>query len=158
MIKVLKNIFVLQIVIVLLLNSCSYQRMNVANQEQFHINQIDIVGENRAAFIIKKKINRYSSENSKNKINISIKLDKNKNIEEKNIQNKVTKFRLSLSADVTIIDLSSKNEFKRVFNANQVYDVENKYSNTVNNSKEATNILIDRIINEILDQLKIYYD
>tara|TARA_Y100000992_G_C20952972_1_gene344444 strand:+ start:145 stop:543 length:399 start_codon:yes stop_codon:yes gene_type:complete len=131
--------------------------MNVVNQEQFHINQIDIVGENRAAFIIKKKINRYSSENSKNKINISIKLDKNKNIEEKNIQNKVTKFRLSLSADVTIIDLSSKNEFKRVFNANQVYDVENKYSNTVNNSKEANNILIDRIINEILDQLKIYY-
>ena len=157
MIKVFKNIFVLQIVIVLLLNSCSYQRMNVVNQEQFYINQIDIVGENRAAFIIKKKINRYSSENSKNKINISIKLDKNKNIEEKNIQNKVTKFRLSLSADVTIIDLSSKNEFKRVFNANQVYDVESKYSNTVNNSKEATNILIDRIINEILDQLKIYY-
>ena len=40
----------------------------------------------------------------------------------------------------------------------KIYDVEDNYSNTVNNSKEANNSLIDIIVDEILDQLRIYYN
>ena len=62
-----------------------------------------------------------------------------------------------MSADVRIIDLNKANEILRTFSANQIYSVEDSYSNTVNNSKEANNSLIDRMVNEILDQLRIYY-
>ena len=40
---------------------------------------------------------------------------------------------------------------------NQIYNVEDSYSSTVNNSKDANNLLIDKIVDEILDQLRIYY-
>ena len=86
-----------------------------------------------------------------------IELKKNETIKEKNIQNKVTKYNLALSADVTILDLVTTNKIFRSFNAIQTYNVEDSYSNTVNNSKEANNLLIESIANEILDQLRIYY-
>ena len=84
-------------------------------------------------------------------------MTKGKTIKEKNIQNKVTKYNLSLSADVKIVELNTAREIKRTFVANQTYDVDDNYSNTVNNLKAASNTLIDRIIDEILDQLRIYY-
>ena len=84
-------------------------------------------------------------------------MTKGKTIKEKNIQNKVTKYNLSLSADVKIVELNTSREIKRTFVANQTYDVDDNYSNTVNNLKAASNTLIDRIIDEILDQLRIYY-
>ena len=85
-------------------------------------------------------------------------LNKNKSIQEKNIQNKVTKYSLALSANVRIIDLNSTKEMKRTFSARRIYSVEDNYSDTVNNSKEANNSLIDIIVDEILDQLRIYYN
>ena len=104
-----------------------------------------------------KKIQRFSNENSTSKIKILIDLKKNKSIKEKNIKNKVTKYNLTLSANVTIIDLNTNTEIKRNFTAQQTYNVDDSYSNTVNNSKEANNSLIDTIVDEILDQLRIYY-
>ena len=40
---------------------------------------------------------------------------------------------------------------------NEIYNVEDSYSDTVYNAKEANISLIDRIVDEILDQLKINY-
>ena len=54
------------------------------------------------------------------------------------------------------IDVANK-IIQRDFTAKQTYNVDDNYSNTVNNLKAASNTLIDRIIDEILDQLRIYY-
>lgn len=143
--------------IFMFIGSCTYQNMNSNNQKRFHIQEFDITGDNRASFIIQKKIQRFSNENSNNKIKLSVELTKNKSIQEKNIQNKVTKYNLSLSAKVKVIELNSTKEIKRTFNAKREYKVEDNYSATVNNSKEANNALIDIIVDEILDQLRIYY-
>ncbi len=137
--------------------SCTYQKMNSMDQKKFDIQEFEITGETRETFIIQKKIQRFSNKDSKNKIKITIDLKKDKTIKEKNIQNKVTKYNLALSADVKIIDLVTSNEIRRNFTSNKSYNVEDSYTNTVNNSKEANNSLIDTIANEILDQLRIYY-
>ena len=137
--------------------SCSYQKMNSIDQKKFLIEEFEITGDSRESFIIQKKIQRFSNKESKNKIKIKIDLVKNKTIQEKNIQNKVTKYNISLSANVKIIELNTNKEFKRTFVANQTYNVEDSYSITVNNSKIANNSLIDNIVNDILDQLRIYY-
>ena len=131
--------------------------MNSMDQKKFYVQEFEVTGETRESFIIQKKIQRFSNKDSKNKIKIKIDLVKNKTVQEKNIQNKVTKYNLSLSASVKIIELSTNKEFKRKFTANQTYNVEESYSNTVNNSKIANNSLIDTIVDEILDQLRIYY-
>ena len=137
--------------------ACSYQKMNSIDQKKFFIQEFEINGDTRESFVIQKKIKRFSNKDSANKIKILINLTKGKTIKEKSIQNKVTKYNLSLSADVKIIELNTAKEIKRTFVANQTYDVDDNYSNTVNNLKAASNTLIDRIIDEILDQLRIYY-
>ena len=153
----IKSIILTPLIIIILISSCSYQKMNSADQKKFHIKEFEINGDKRESFVIQKKIQRFSNKESSNKIKILINLKKNKAITEKNIQNKVTKYNISLSADVKIVDLNTTNEVKRSFNAVQTYNVEDSYSSTVNNSKDANNLLIDKIVDEILDQLRIYY-
>ena len=144
-------------VILLLISSCSYQKMNSQDQKKFYIQEFDISGDSRTSFIIQKKIQRFSNEDSDNRIKLLVVLDKNKTIQEKNIQNKVTKYSLTLSAKVKIIELNSTNEINRTFTARRIYNVEDNYSATINNAKDANNSLIDIIVGEILDQLRIYY-
>lgn len=153
----IKSIILTPLIIIILISSCSYQKMNSTDQKKFHIKEFEINGDTRESFVIQKKIQRFSNKESSNKIKILINLKKNKAIKEKNIQNKVTKYNISLSADVKIVDLNTTNEVKRSFNAVQTYNVEDSYSSTVNNSKDANNLLIDKIVDEILDQLRIYY-
>lgn len=145
------------LIVIFFVTACSYQKMNSINQQKFFIQEFEINGDTRESFVIQKKIKRFSNEDSTNKIKILINLTKGKTIKEKSIQNKVTKYNLSLSADVKIIELNTAREIKRTFVANQTYDVDDNYSNTVNNLKAASNTLMDRIIDEILDQLRIYY-
>jgi len=154
--KIIKFIITVPLLI-LLISSCSYQKMNSVDQKKFHIQEFEVSGDKRESFIIQKKVQRFSNKNSLNKIKILINLKKNKSIKEKNIQNKVVKYDLTLLAEVQIIELNTTKEIKRVFTANETYNVDDSYSNTVNNSKAASNSLIDRIVNEILDQLRIYY-
>ena len=58
------------------------------------------------------KITKYlfTNKDSKNKIKILIDLSKDKTIKEKNIQNKVIKYNLSLSANIKIIELNTSRE------------------------------------------------
>ena len=154
----IKTIVVIPFLLVIFfVTACSYQKMNSIDQKKIFIQEFEINGDTRESFVIQKKIKRFSNEDSTNKIKILINLTKGKTIKEKNIQNKVTKYNLSLSADVKIVELNTAREIKRTFVANQTYDVDDNYSNTVNNLKAASNTLIDRIIDEILDQLRIYY-
>ncbi len=155
--NVIKSIIITPLLILFLVSSCSYQKMNSVDQKKFNIKEFEVTGDSRESFVIKKKIQRFSNKNSENKIKILIELKKNKSIKEKNIQNKVTKYNVSLSANVKIIELDTNKEIKRSFTANETYSVEDSYSNTINNSKEANNSLIERIVDEILDQLRIYY-
>ncbi len=144
-------------IILIIITSCSYQNMNSKNQKRFNVQEFNITGDARASFIIQKKIQRFSNENSENRIKLSIELNKDKLIHEKNIQNKVTKYSLSLSANVRIVELDSAKEIKRNFTVKRIYDVEDNYSDTVNNLKKTNNTLIDVIADEILDQLRIYF-
>ena len=145
-------------VMLLLISSCSYQNMNSKDQKKFYIQEFDITGDARTSFIIQKKIQRFSNKESDNKIKLLVELNKNRSIQEKNIQNKVTKYSLTLSAKVKIIELNSAKEIRRNFSARRIYNVEDNYSATVNNSKDANNSLINIIVDEILDQLRIYYN
>ena len=154
--KKIKLLFIL-VFLMVFNSSCSYKKMNSVDQKKFDIQDFEISGGATETFIIQKKIQRFSNKKSENKIKLIIDLKKNETIKEKNIQNKVTKYNIELTADVKIIDLNKANEILRTFSASQIYSVEDSYSNTVNNSKEANNSLIEKIANEILDQLRIYY-
>ena len=152
------KIIYLFFVVIILTSSCAYKKMNSSDNKKFHIQNIEITGDKRTSFIIKKKINRFSNSESVNKINIFIELEKERKIQEKDIRNKVTKYKLLINANLRVSDIKSGKELNRTFSSNQTYIVDSNYSNTVNNLKEANNLLIETIVNEILDQLRIYYN
>jgi hypothetical protein len=87
------------LIVIFFVTACSYQKMNSINQQKFFIQEFEINGDPRESFVIQKKIKRFSNEDSTNKIKILINSTKGKTIKEKSIQNKVTKYNLSLSAD-----------------------------------------------------------
>ena len=156
--KYLKKIIIFSLISLFLLNACTYKKINSQNQKKFNIQEINVNGDGRTAFLIKKKVNRYSNSESNNNIIITIELSKSSDIEEKNIQNKATKYKVSLSANVIVIELNSGRELNRTYNSSQTYNVEEKYSNTLNNMRDANNALIDVLTNEIIEQLRIYFN
>ena len=75
---IIRSILIVPITILLFLSSCTYEKMNSPDKKRFHIVEIDTQGERRAAFIIEKKITRFSNEQSKNKIKMSVDLIKSR--------------------------------------------------------------------------------
>tara|TARA_B100001057_G_C22817962_1_gene938243 strand:- start:449 stop:844 length:396 start_codon:yes stop_codon:yes gene_type:complete len=130
----------------------------IPSQQEFTIEEIEINGNRRSSFLIERKIKRYSQEDSQNKLAISINLNTNKNIHEKNIQNKVTKYKLSLTAETNIKNLKTLEIIKRSYSSNTTYNVEEKYNETLNNEKDARSRLIDEVVNQLLDELRINYN
>jgi predicted PilT family ATPase len=143
--------------ITILLSACTYQRINLPDQKSFFIQEINVSGDSRSAFIIKKKINRFSNIESQNKIVLDIELTKRREIQEKNIQNKITKYKVKLSAKVEIKELNNS-KLSRFYSNERIYDVAEQYSTTVNNAKNVDKELIDLIVDQILDELKIYFN
>ena len=141
----------------IILNSCSYQKMNPSVQ-QFAIDEIQVNGNERTSFLIERKIKRFSQKGSSNRLAIIINLSKKKDIHEKNIQNKVTKYKLTLRAETNIKNLKNLDVIKRSYSSSTIYNVESKYTDTLNNEKEANSRLIDLIVSQLLDELKINYN
>ena len=139
------------------LSSCGYQKVSIS-ERKFAIDEIEVNGDKRTTFLIKRKIERFSSEDGLNKLAILINLGTNKTIHEKNIKNKVTKYKLSLTAETKIKDLKTSEVIKRSYSSDIIYNVGNRYTETVKNEKEAKSELIDLIINQLLDELKINYN
>lgn len=150
--------YILVFIIVLTsLSSCGYQKISISEQK-FEIEEIEVNGDKRTSFLIKRKIERFSREDGLNKLGISINLGANKSIHEKNIKNKVTKYKLSLTAETKIKDLKTSEVVKRSYSSDIIYNVGERYTDTVKNEKEAKSELIDLIINQLLDELKINYN
>ena len=150
--------YILVFIIVLTgLSSCGYQKISISEQK-FTIDEIEINGDKRTSFLIKRKIERFSRADGLNKLAISMNLSTKKSIHEKNIQNKVTKYKLSLTAETKIKDLKTVEVIKRSYSSDIIYNVDSRYTDTVKNEKEAKSELIDLVINQLLDELKINYN
>ena len=154
--EMVKSILVF-IIIFLSFSSCGYQKVNNSNQ-MFSIEEIQVNGDKRTSFLIKRKIERISHEKGLNKLAITINLSTKKDIHEKNIQNKVTKYKLSLTAETKIKNLKTLEVFKRSYSSNIIYNVDTRYTDTVKNENGAKSELTDLIINQLLDELKINYN
>ena len=154
--EMVKSILVF-IIIFLSFSSCGYQNVNNSNQ-MFSIEEIQVNGDKRTSFLIKRKIERFSHEKGLNKLAITINLSTKKDIHEKNIQNKITKYKLSLTAETKIKNLKTLEVFKRSYSSNIIYNVDTRYTDTVKNENGAKSELTDLIINQLLDELKINYN
>jgi len=136
-----------------LLSSCGFKI--VTNTNNYKFDDIYISGDKRVNYTLKNKLISSSNPKSINVIKLNIFTNKEKIIKEKNISNKVTKYEIKINAKVDFAFIKNGMKDNLTIVKTGFYDVGTRYSETLNNEKKLTNILIDRLTKEIIKNLNI---
>jgi hypothetical protein len=136
-----------------LLSSCGFKV--VTNTNNYKFDDIIVSGDKRVNYTLKNKLISSSDTKSNNVIKLNILTDKEKIIKEKNISNKVTKYEIKINAVVDFFFIKNGIKDSLTIVKTGFYDVGTRYSETLNNEKKLTNILIDGLTKEIIKNLNI---
>lgn len=136
-----------------LLSSCGFKV--VTNTNNYKFDDIYISGDKRVNYTLKNKLISSSNTKSTNVIKLNIFTDKEKIIKEKNISNKVTKYEIKINAKVDFSFIKNSIKDNLTIVKTGFYDVGTRYSETLNNEKKLTNLLIDSLTKEIIKNLNI---
>ena len=145
------------IIFSLMLLSCGFKVVDQSYLKNIEISETNITGDKRIAYLLKNKLKTTSSDSSRSiKLNIGIK--KIKQIKEKNIQNEVTKYEITIITDVKfdLIEENKSEEFTVTKKNN--FSVANQYSGTLNNEKNLVKNLVNEIADDIIENLAIRID
>ena len=139
-----KNLYLF--IILVLFSSCGFKPISSLNN--YKITKLETLGEKRINYILKSKLvtNR---DNYNQRVELKINTKKNKSIKEKNIKNEISKYTITVSADVTykIIDENKGDNFSISISGD--FEVDDSYSLTITNEKN----LIRELSNEISDEI-----
>lgn len=136
-----------------LLSSCGFKV--VTNTNNYKFDDIIVSGDKRVNYTLKNKLISSSNTKSTNVIKLNIFTDKEKIIKEKNISNKVTKYEIKINAKIDYSFIKNGIEDNLTIVKTGFYDVGTRYSETLNNEKKLTNLLIDSLTKEIIKNLNI---
>jgi hypothetical protein len=136
-----------------LLSSCGFKV--VTNTNNYKFDDIYISGDKRINYTLKNKLISSSNPESINVIKLNIFTNKEKIIKEKNISNKVTKYEIKINAKVDFSFIKNGIKDNLTIVKTGFYDVGTRYSETLNNEKKLTNLLIDSLTKEIIKNLNI---
>ncbi len=147
-----KIIFIL--IFAILTSSCGYKVVKRGELANYDITEITSTGDKRVNFKIKNKLLLSSNRDEKKLISINLNTKKNKIIKEKNIKNEVTKYTIGINIEVEIKQIDKINFEKFSVSKSGDYDVSSQYSQTLNNEKKVTDLLTDKLSDEILNELE----
>ena len=153
----MKTFFKLIIIInvVLFLSSCGFKSLVKENPINLNIeNFITQKGDKKLGKIIRSDVMLYSSKEAKKNIDIILEIDKQKQIREKNLKNRVTKYNLTLNVAVFI-----KGDFEDKFTFNKTSSTTvtaSSLNNFLNEERVYAN-LSRRIADEIKNMLALNY-
>ena len=141
--------------VLLFLSSCGFKSLVKENPINLNIeNFITQKGDKKLGKIIKSEVMLYSSNEAKKNIDIILEIDKQKQIREKNLKNRVTKYNLTLNVAVFI-----KGDFEDKFTFNKTSSTTvtaSSFNNFLNEERVYTN-LSKRIADEIKNMLALNY-
>ena len=112
-------------------------------------------GETRINYKIKNKLFFNTDKNNNNLIILDLESKKTKKIEEKNDKNEITKYRLFIRVDVSFKKITDTEISSFIVKKTGIYNVGNRYSQTLSNEKKLTEILTNDVVDEIFDELSI---
>ena len=152
--KILFSIFI----IFLLINNCGFKIVNNSEIYKFDVNEIIATGDNKINFKIKNKLIFSSKKNEKKLVDIYLDTNKSKEVKEKNSNNEITKYQISIASTVKVIELVSGNEI--FFNIVKTgdYSVASQYSQTLANEKKLIDVLTDDVTENILNTIVLNLD
>tara|TARA_Y100000741_G_C18099523_1_gene496225 strand:+ start:53 stop:529 length:477 start_codon:yes stop_codon:yes gene_type:complete len=146
-----KSILILSL---LLTMGCGFKVLDKSNVNNFTIKEISANGNNRINYKIKNYLLSNTQKNNTNLLTINIKTKITKGIQEKNIKNEITKYKISISANGSkyFIEKNRKSDFSLSAIGSYSVDKEN-YSNTINNEKNLINNLTEKLAKDILKEI-----
>ena len=113
-----------------IVSSCGFKVVDQDFLSEYSIVEANISGEPKIAYLIRKKIKKENTTNQ-NTIKINVVTEKQKKISEKNIQNEITKYEITIKANVKVYKFKTNNtlEFNVVKSGN--YDVNERNTTTI---------------------------
>ncbi len=155
-----KNFFKYSFLVILLFHTgCGFEVINQKKIFNFSIKQINTEGNKRISQKIKYNLLSLSKKEAPNNLIISIKTKKGKAVKEKNIQNEITKYQVSLEVEITL-DYYGKKIFseKESYNVNGDFSVASIHSTTLNNEKKLIDNLVENVSKQIINKISLRLD
>ena len=140
-----------------MLLSCGFKVVDQNYLKNIEISETNITGDKRVAYLLRNKLKTRNSDGSRS-IKLNIEIKKIKQIKEKDIQNEVTKYEITIITDVKfdLIEENKSEEFTVTKKNN--FSVANQYSGTLNNEKNLVKNLVNEIADDIIENLAIRID
>ena len=83
---------------------------------------------------------------------------KDKIIKEKNIKNEIVKYQIQIVSNVTITNINDGSNIQFSKSEYGDYNVTNQYSRTLNNEKKLIELLSEKIVEEILEEISLKFN
>jgi len=141
--KILTASFVL-----FMITACGYNVIDQNYSKKINIVETNITGDKRIAYLIRNKFFKNDKVNDKS-VKLDLVIKKIKQIEEKNINNEITKYKVIISVNVNFYLIKDNKSDEFLISENGIYNVSERYSDTLNSEKT----LIKNIVNSISDKI-----
>ena len=145
------------LLILIFLNTCGFKIINT-KENNYKISKIENEDKNIESYKLKNKLKLISNLNSSNEIDIKFNLSKEKLVSEKNINNEITKYDLIINVKLFLKNKSSDYNFEKDFSASTNYGVGKVYSENLNSERIKSELLIEKILNDIRTYLNSKYN
>ena len=136
------------------LTNCGFKVLDKNQLKNYKILEIEESGDRKTNFFLKNKLyNLLNNNDATSELIISVETKKTKTIQEKNKQNRITKYKIRISA---LIEFNFVNKnFRKTINLNKdgIYKVSLNHNNTKNNEKNIENNLIDELSKDISNEI-----
>jgi outer membrane lipopolysaccharide assembly protein LptE/RlpB len=132
---------------------CGYKVINKAEQSNYSISNISSTGDRRINYILKNNLSLNSKNNSKNVLNLELNSIKTKTVKEKNIQNQIIKYKISVNVNAKFNLINNEKIYSINSSNNGDYVVSKNQSSTISKEKSLIRNLVENISNDIEDKI-----
>ena len=132
---------------------CGYKVINKAEQSNYSISNISSTGDRRINYILKNNLSLNSKNNSKNVLNLELNSIKTKTVKEKNIQNQIIKYKISVNVNAKFNLINNEKIYSINSSNNGDYVVSKNQSSTISKEKSLIKNLVENISNDIEDKI-----
>lgn len=150
----MKKKIIITFACLLIFSGCGFKLVNNQKLHNFSIINVDTTGDNKIAYYLKNNLEE-KKEIKNRKIDLDIKIRKDKTIKEKNIKNQITKYQILLRLDISYT--TNENNMNGSFSITRLgnYAVEEQYSQTINNENNLMDTLNNNLAEEIKEKLSV---
>ena len=150
-----KNLLIIIIIMFSITSGCGFKKLDKRENRNFVLSEINLEGNKKINYRLKNKLTINNPKEGEYLLALNLENNKKKFVIEKNIRNEVTKYQIVVSTNVSIKIVGKETVNKFNFTFRDDYKVADNYSTTLNNEKNSTNRLVDRISKKILEEIKI---